>query len=129
MNTDDMMDAVQSAMSRLIELNETLVASILITIEGYSATKIPIATSNLINSQFRWVQQNPGEIRGRIGYGASYAPFVHEAPGKLKGQNVPRRTTSGYVWDPAGEPKFLQQGIDLMINNDLETLTRINLSI
>ena len=35
-------------------------------------------TSNLLNSQYRDVSASGGVVRGRVGYTADYAPFVHD---------------------------------------------------
>jgi hypothetical protein len=92
----------------------------------------PIDTSTLINSQFREIKSNGVLITGRIGYSANYAAYVHDAPGKLKGQprahfgvtsnrssagpQKPRKfgggTETGNYWDPHAEPQFLTKGAD-----------------
>lgn len=75
-----------------------------------SATMTPIATSNLINSQFESVEVNGTRVTGKVGYSANYAIYVHNAPGRLLGKNIPRTGKLkglGNVWDKSGEPKFL----------------------
>lgn len=42
-----------------------------------AAALTPIDTSNLINSQYRDVQQRGSKIVGRVGYTAEYAAVVH----------------------------------------------------
>ena len=46
-----------------------------------------------------------------VGYTASYALYVHEAPMKLKGQPRRGRKHKGHFWDPQGiaQSKFLEQ--------------------
>lgn len=89
-----------------------------------AATMTPVDTSTLINSQYApQIEQSNGTTVGHVGYTAEYAKWVHDAPGILKGQ--PRadfgKTSSnqsfgggtgvGNYWDPAGEPKFLDKGM------------------
>lgn len=75
-----------------------------------SATMTPIATSTLINSQFESIEVNGTRVTGKVGYSANYAIYVHNAPGRLLGKNIPRTGKLkglGNVWDKSGEPKFL----------------------
>lgn len=96
--------------------------SAMLLIGARAAYYTPIDTSTLLNSQFREINANGLIITGRIGYSANYAAYVHEMPGKLKGQ--PRAhfgttragtqfgggTEKGNYWDPHGEPQFLTKG-------------------
>ncbi|MFV0607526.1 HK97 gp10 family phage protein [Klebsiella aerogenes] len=89
-----------------------------------AATYTPMDTSTLLNSQFREINVNGTRVTGRVGYSANYAAFVHEMPGKLKGQ--PRAhfgqtrsgkkfgggSEKGNYWGPHGEPQFLKKGFD-----------------
>ncbi|EUC94725.1 hypothetical protein [Providencia alcalifaciens] len=77
---------------------------------SHAARYTPIDTSTLINSQYRDVRVNGVMITGRVGYSASYAVYVHEASGKLKGE--PRNIGSGNYWDPNAKSKFLQAGFE-----------------
>lgn len=71
----------------------------------------PIDTSNLINSGYApQITATGGTVVGTIGYTASYAFFVHDADGKLRGQ--PRANGNGNYWDPNAEPKFLSEGFE-----------------
>lgn len=79
----------------------------------------PIATSTLINSQFREIINNGVIITGRIGYSANYAAYVHQTPGKHLGKNTPRPVgkgqtpgSMGNIWDNTGKPKFLTAGFE-----------------
>jgi hypothetical protein len=45
-----------------------------------------------------------------VGYTASYAFAVHEAPGTLKGQSRPSGRSD--YWDPNAQPRFLVEGFD-----------------
>ena len=81
-----------------------------------STEKVPIATSTLLNSQFRDVIAQSGRVTGKIGYSANYAAAVHEAKGVLLGTKTPRPVepgeqpgSMGNVWDVTGEPKFLEK--------------------
>ncbi len=86
-------------------------AGIIISTESASMT--PIATSTLINSQYRTIEINGTRITSKIGYSAKYAAFVHNAPGTLLGKSVNRSPASlGKVWGPSGNPKFLDKAVD-----------------
>lgn len=84
-----------------------------------AAALTPQHTSNLINSQYKAVDQQGARIVGRVGYTAEYALWVHEAPGTLKGQPRPAETgkPQGNYWDPRGEPEFLARGFDRALPN------------
>lgn len=96
--------------------------SAMILIGARAAYYTPIDTSTLVNSQFREINANGVMITGRIGYTANYAAYVHEASGKLKGQQRAHfgktragkdfggGTGTGNYWDPHGEPQFLTKG-------------------
>jgi hypothetical protein len=74
----------------------------------------PRDSSNLINGQYKDVQRDGTQIRGRVGYVAEYAAAVHAAKGKLKGQKRPKREGKdrGVFWGPSGEPHFLAKGFE-----------------
>jgi hypothetical protein len=86
------------------------VLTMLIPIGSEAAGMTPRETSNLINGQYRDVQQSGTRVTGRIGYTAEYAAAVHDAPGTLLGTNTPRPSGKGVVWGPSGEPEFLRKG-------------------
>lgn len=74
-------------------------------------TMTPIDTGNLINSGTApQIKVERGKVVGTVGYTASYAFAVHEAPGTLKGQ--PRPGNRGDYWDPNAQPRFLVEGFD-----------------
>jgi len=76
-----------------------------------SDTMTPVDTSTLINSRYApQISRQPGKTIGHVGYTASYAGAVHDAPGKLKG--VPRPSGNGQYWDPNAEPQFLAKGFE-----------------
>lgn len=79
---------------------------------GEAAAMTPRASSVLLNSQTRSVRQDGTRIIGTAGYTAEYALAVHEAPGKLKGLNIPRPDGQGVYWGPSGEPEFLRKGFE-----------------
>jgi hypothetical protein len=60
----------------------------------------PIATSTLLNSQFRQVEQDGDQIRGRVGYTAEYALPVHDPD---RPQNFRRASA---------EKEFLKKGFE-----------------
>ena len=73
----------------------------------------PVATSNLLNSQFRSVGMEGGKVVGTFAYTASYAAAVHSKPGRLLGQKVPRSPRAlGFVWGPSAEPHFVTKGFE-----------------
>lgn len=60
----------------------------------------PIDTSTLLNSQYRDVQVEGDQVRGRVGYLAEYAPYVHDPD---REQNFRRATA---------EKEFLTKGFE-----------------
>ena len=106
---------------------ERTLTEMLITAGGYAADITPVATSTLINSQDRQVTPTLQGMRGVLYYGAQYAPYVHDAPGTLKGTQTPRYPRSdGFVWDPNGEPEFLRKGMDRMLRDDADAIIERN---
>ncbi|QIW89010.1 hypothetical protein phiV208_74 [Vibrio phage phiV208] len=74
-----------------------------------AALMTPVDTSTLVNSQYApQIEKSPDGMIGYVGYTSIYAPFVHSAPGKLKG--LPRANGNGLYWSPEGEPMFLTKG-------------------
>ena len=86
--------------------------------QAMAATLTPIDTGYLVDSAFGPVVLDK---TGRVGYTAEYAFWVHEAPGKLKGQ--PRPSVGNY-WDPNAEPKFLANGFDY-IKKDIPRILKV----
>jgi len=97
-------------------LSNRFVTEVLITVAGYAAYYTPVDTSNLINSQFRRVKKTTNGYEGELGYGASYAPFVHDGPQK----NWQKSSASN---------KFLEKGVEEMIKTDLENLIDRNFDV
>lgn len=92
-------------------VSEGAVYAVLSQGRALADTMTPIDTSNLINSGYApQIRQERGKIVGTVGYTASYAFAVHEAPGTLKGQ--PRPGGRGDYWDPNAQPRFLVEGFD-----------------
>jgi len=80
-----------------------------IVIQGEAALRTPIDTSYLINSQFRRVSVTEKGAQAFIGYTAAYALSVHEGSLRNKGKpRDPNDPSRGNVWDPAGQPGFLE---------------------
>lgn len=91
---------------------------------GYSDQMTPIDTSFLVNSHFHLMRDTRSGMSVIYGYMAEYAGWVHDAPGKLKGE--PRKhfgktregvafgggTEKGQYWDPNAEPEFLRKGFE-----------------
>jgi hypothetical protein len=106
-------------------LTERFVTEMLIAAGARAATYTPVATSALINSQYRKTWQAQQSWIGELGYGADYARYVHEAKGTLMGTNTPRSPARlGNVWGPNGQPKFLEKGVEEMIKDDLAGIIR-----
>lgn len=123
--------------------SERAVTKVLIQVEANTAPMVPIDTSALINSMYRYVRQDGNGWRGDVGFGARYAEWVHDMPGTLKGQPRedfgvtsnrsefgPQRPTAfgggtgqGNYWDPNAEPRFLEKGIEKTIP-ELRTILR-----
>lgn len=121
---------------KLGRLSERFVVKSMISISAQTVPMIPVDTGFLLNSEYRKVRKVGDGFEGEIGYGAEYAPYVHEAPGTLKGQ--PRAhfgktregvqfgggTGVGNYWDPDGEPKFLEKGVTAFVEDELDALIR-----
>ncbi|HCL5283985.1 TPA: hypothetical protein N2G45_002890 [Salmonella enterica] len=105
-------------------MTEQTIMAILIEGGTAAAAITPRDTSTLVNSMYRKITPLPKGMMGRVGYAASYALWVNDAPGKLKGQ--PRAhfgktragaefgggTGKGEYWDPHAEPGFLKKGFE-----------------
>lgn len=93
-----------------------------------AAAMTPQASSVLINSAFKSVDNDGGKIVGRSGYLAEYALFVHEAKGTLVGTSTPRPKQNGRpqgnYWDPRGEPQFLRKGFERAEPNIRAVITK-----
>lgn len=78
-------------------------------IEAVSNRRVPREHGNLAASSYaRFTPEDPNTVE--VGYGAGYAPFVHEATEeKLRGK--PRPSGLGTYWNP-GESKFLESAIE-----------------
>lgn len=108
-----------------VDMTERAVTEMTIAIQGHATAITPIADSTLINSQFRRVTPTFNGYVGEVGYGASYALYVHEAPGTLLGTDTPRSDpTQGNVWDPDAEPEFLRKGARQAFEEDAETIIK-----
>lgn len=108
---------------------ERAVAEVLIVGGGGALVRAPIAIGNLINSLFREVKKTGDHVTGRLGFGAEYAVFVHEAKGVLMGTNTPRWPKSdGVVWGPDAEPEFLTKGFEEHLS-DIERVIKRTMKI
>lgn len=106
-------------------MTEETVTKILIVAAGYASAMTPVATSALINSQYRNVSITINGARGEVGYGANYAEHVHNAPGALLGTGTPRYPARlGTVWGPNAEPEFLTKAFERDGRSDIEALIR-----
>lgn len=101
-----------------------------------AAVITPIDTSTLVNSRFIDFDSSGNRITAKVGFSASYAAYVHDAPGKLKGQ--PRAhfgttrsgkqfgggTEQGVYWGPGGEPQFLKKLLNRLSHESLKLLQK-----
>lgn len=115
-------DKLTAELRKLGRLSERFVTKSLISISAQTLPMIPIDTGFLANSEYRKVKEFLGGYEGEIGYGAFYAPYVHDAPGTLKGQ--PRPDGNGVYWGPDGEPGFLAKGVEAFIEDELDRLIK-----
>lgn len=103
-------------------VSEGAVYAVLSQGRALADTMTPVDTSNLINSGYApQIRQEGGKIVGTVGYTASYAFAVHDAPGTLKGQ--PRLNGRGDYWDPNAQPRFLSEGFD-QIKSSIQAILR-----
>lgn len=116
-------------------MTEKCITEVLIVGGGYADLLTPVAFSTLVNSRFRKVQRHGDSWQGTYGYTAEYAAAVHEAPGKLKGTNTPRRpATNGNVWDGqlgpnSAEPEFLRKGFERDGLEDIKAVIKRNMKL
>lgn len=90
-------------------------------VKGEAVQLAPIEFGPLRGSAFSQAEKRRGGIVGRIGFTAKYAPFVHEAPMKLKGQ--PRIGGKGVYWQ-GGENKFLSKALKRNTSTIMKMLQR-----
>lgn len=104
---------------------DTFMNALVRQIEARALQYAPDKTSQLINSSYKFTAITPTQVRGAVGFGAPYAIYVHQAPGKLLGTRTPRWPRRfGFVWDPNGRPKFLKIAADETIREDFKPLAR-----
>lgn len=90
-------------------------------VKAEAVERAPVEFGTLRGSAFS--QVSPNTYRGKpvatIGFTAKYAPYVHEAPMKLKGQ--PRPGNRGSYWQ-GGENKFLEKSVKLNIREIVDII-------
>ena len=111
---------LEAELSRMVRLSERFVTKSIVAISAQTLPMIPIDTSFLVNSEYRKVDKLFDGFVGKIGYGAFYAAYVHDAPGTLTGQ--PRANGQSVYWGPDGEPGFLAKGVQAFIEDELDRL-------
>lgn len=82
-----------------------------IFIKGEAVMLAPVEFGNLRVSAYYNTDISRGLARLRVGFTSKYAPYVHEAPMKLKGQPRKGEGHSGTYWQ-GGENKFLQKAVN-----------------
>lgn len=93
-----------------------IVASVLY-VKGESMKEVPVMTSNLKNSAYSDVKVSLNGVSGEVGYGVSYAPFVHEnkRAGKTGGVSPkgvrykPPKGSTEIAYAESGKWKFLEE--------------------
>lgn len=124
------LEEVQRNLQRKLEqaggpMTERFVTEVLIAVGARAATYTPVATSTLINSQYRRLRRAQKGWIGETGYGAEYAMDVHEAEGTLLNTNTPRSPSRlGTVWGPNGQPGFLAKGVEEAIEKDIDAIIK-----
>lgn len=110
-------EGIEGAQAALIDaLQDIRIESELmlnVILQGISAATFPYVpvgeTSALINSEFRRTERTATGIFGEIGFGAAYAPYVHEGPQKN--------------WQKTGASnRFLELGARDFIRDDLSSV-------
>ena len=105
----------------------TGLAKVGLFVKAEAVERAPVEFGNLRNSAFS--QLSSISFRGNqsvtVGFTAKYAPYVHEAPMKLKGQPRAKRSGiksgSGVYWQ-GGENKFLEKAVKLNISEILDII-------
>ena len=107
-----------------IETSRTqrFMSEVLTAIKVEAALLTPRDTSFLANSAYSKVWRTASGWSGAVGYGAEYAEWVHNMPGKLKGQPRARGTGKGTYWSPDAEPRFLEKAVRTVLTNDLQAI-------
>lgn len=89
-------------------------------IKGEAVQLAPVEFGNLRGSAFYNTDISRGFARARVGFTSEYAPYVHEAPMKLKGQPRQGKNQKGTYWE-SGENKFLSKAV----NRNKHTILRL----
>lgn len=79
-------------------------------LKGEALKLTPIDEGDLRASIYYSTVQDRQGADLRVGYTAKHAPYVHEAPMKLKGQPRTSGSKKGTYWS-AGENKFLEKAV------------------
>lgn len=82
-----------------------------LVLQGLSQRLVPVDNGILKASAFTRASSGFERMTVHVGYTAEYAPYVHEAPMKLKGQKRKGKDAKGKYWDPIprGSNKFLER--------------------
>ncbi len=112
------------------------IEEILIAVRADAATMTPVDTSLLVNSAYTRSWRTTGGWEGAVGYGAEYAGWVHNMPGRLKGQQRAEfgktragvgfggGTGKGTYWSPDAEPKFLEKAVKNVMTYDIDRIIK-----
>lgn len=91
-------------------------------IKGEAVERAPVEFGVLRNSAFTQAERRANGSAAKIGFTSKYAPFVHEAPMKLKGQ--PRAGKGKGVYWQGGENKFLEKAIKFNVREIVDIIAK-----
>ena len=91
-------------------------------IKGEAVERAPVEFGVLRNSAFAQTEKRAKGPVSTVGFTAKYAPYVHEAPMKLKGQ--PRTGKGKGVYWQGGENKFLEKAIKFNVSEIISIVAK-----
>jgi hypothetical protein len=92
-------------------------------IKADAVENAPVEFGVLRNSAFSQVLRRAGEIFGRVGFTADYAPFVHEMPEVNRGKPRTGKGKRGTYWQGGGR-KFLERAVMAGLDNVTRAIRR-----
>ena len=90
-------------------------------IKGEAVERAPVEFATLRNSSFTDAERRKNGSVAKVGFTAKYAPYVHEAPMKLKG--ILRSSGNGVYWQ-SGENKFLEKAVKFNASNIISIIAK-----
>jgi hypothetical protein len=121
--TEELIRNLNSQIARLPAVTVAGLMAGALIFERESKKRVPVEKGILRASGYsRRAPDLP--VAAEVGFSASYAAAVHDAPGKLRGQ--PRRSGIGVYWGPRGEPQFLANTIRDNAGRALNAVARVS---